>query len=604
MSIITNKRARLIICLIMIITYVPYIFLMEGLVPDSVHLAGFFIIISSIIIYNLENTLIKTKEINIKGINVASIILTFIGAIFLSIIRIFNSPVCHKEILSDLYPNIIAFFVPFWTYIIFIPTTLVAFFILIRFIVQSNLELNFFSNVLKSNNGESSKKEFLFCYISIISMSFMFLFSTYPGIWLKDDVSTVLKMAFYKVWDHWHTLGYLLFVRILTLGIRPFNVNLIQAFIWLFIQFYILYRLKNTKKSMILYTILSLLIFTPYNYLEVMIKDTVYSMGILCLSAFIYFIIRNKKFYILDVLAGLIGVLMISLFRHGGVIVAGASLIILLLYFFITNDVQNKLAIVISLLVISILSYCIINITVSDMLGAEKNPLYVKYTTPIQMISAAAHNGYDFTDEDLIELEKFMPTDDLGELYDPYWSDYVARIWWNPNVDKLDSLIKTDNYGSKMLKLNAKILLKKPLMYLEALSNIDSIIIEAARPMDLGDSWIGSVGEVPKDDNIIYSGLYVYTDWISKITDNVPVLVPFYTRGGLYLIGAFISIACYIIGKRKRYIIALAPALLNTGLLLLACPAQDPRYILPIIEVMIFIIATIPFSLGELNNNY
>ena len=196
-----------------------------------------------------------------------------------------------------------------------------------------------------------------------------------------------------------------------------------------------------------------------------------------------------------------------------------------------------------------------------------------------------------------------MPMEDWDTLYDPYWSDYVARIWGNPYVDKLDALIISDNYGIELLRQNAKILLHKPLLYLEALSKIDSIIIEVARPSDLGDSFMRTVSGAPKEDYISYSGLYVYTDWISRMTDNIPILIPFYTRGGIYLMMAFISIICFILKKEKKYIIALAPALFNTFLLLLACPAQDPRYILPIMETMIFIIAILPFSLKEIDNS-
>lgn len=598
-KILKNRKA--IICLGLLVSFLPYLFLEERFVPDAVHLAGLFIFISDIIIYNSKVCLNDTTDsVNGKKIYIISLALTILFALSLSVIRILTSPLCSVATLSGYFPSFIAFFVVLWTYLIFVPITLIALYVFVQFVLRFLLGLNSLSEIMFKNNEKAKKTEFWGCFILVTLLSLAFLFSTYPGIFLDDDVTTVVQMALLKLWDHWHTLGYLLFVRLLIFKtLDVFTVNIVQTIIWIFIQFYILHRIKNNRKSMFIYTALSLLIFTSCNYLEIMLKDTVYAMGMLCMTAVIYNVIVNKKVTVLDCIAGVIGTLMVSLFRHGGVVIAGMSLVFLFLYCIVKNEKQQKMIFSISLLAISVLSYCIINITVSNMLNATRNPSYIKYSTPLQMISAAAYDGYEFDNEDVTELEKFMPMEKWTELYDPYWSDSIARVWGNPDINKLETLIKTSNYGSTLIKINAKILIHDPFLYLKALAKIDSIIIEISRPLDAKKLTVGSICEAPKQDYIYYSGLYVYTSGISRFTNNIPILISFYWRGGIYLMGAFLAIVCYIVRKKSKYIIVMAPVLLNTGLLLLACPAQDPRYILPIMETMIFVFATLPFSLKE-----
>ena len=511
---------------------------------------------------------------------------------FLSILSVFRFPSCGLSDLRSLAGHFGLFtskIICGWTAIIFVPLMIVSVYVSISFLRNIiSKKLMFYSE------KESSKNELFFCKTIIVVSSFVFLMSSYPGSWLGDDVHYVLiNQAKCGWWNSWFPLGYSLFVYLFagTSG-NGFAVNIVQTLIWILIQSYLVNLLARNRKSMFLYTILSTVVFSPYLVLEVTIKDTLYAMGMLLFSASIYSVLKSEdKKRKTDCIAGAFGAVMVSLFRHGGFIITLITAVIILCV--IMRDTGDKgwkkLTYPVSVIIAAVAAHLIVDVMIFNMLEAAPNESYVKYSTPLQMVAAAADEGVEFKPEDLEKIEKTMPIRNWKVLYNKYWSDSVARGWSNPDIDKIGTLIENEGWGKELLDINLWLALHHPVIYLKALANIDSILLEISEPYDLSDYLVLN-NEIP-DPDITHTGYGEITGNVEILARSLPIVSDVLFRGGffLWIIGIII---CYTIKERKSWIwLATVPIMLNEGLLFLAIPSQDTRFILPLIETTLFIIA-------------
>ena len=102
---------------------------------------------------------------------------------------------------------------------------------------------------------------------------------------------------------------------------------------------------------------------------------------------------------------------------------------------------------------------------------------------------------------------------------------------------------------------------------------------------------VKELAELPEDPEIDYSGLYMVSNAISRFVNYVPWLHTIFLRGGFSLFVALLSMVIMFIKKKKKYILVILPVVLYSLTLMLAIPAPDARYILPILEVVIFVVA-------------
>lgn len=535
----------------------------------------------------------KKRVVRLNTLNFA-VSLSFLS--MLSVFRIPSSQFSDLNSLADYFGLITAKSICGWMAVVFVPLMIVSVYIVICFL-QGIIS----KRIANYHDRESSKNEIFFCKVIMIIISFVFLMSSYPGSWLGDDVHHVLiNQAKCGWWNGWFPLGYSLFVYLFAgkTG-NGFTVNIVQTLIWILIQFYIQNILARNRKSLILYSVLSIIVFTPYLYLEVTVKDTLYAMGMLLFSASIYAIlskddqneeIEQKKIRKKDYIAGVCGAVMLTLFRHGGFYIVLLSAVIVLFVRLRDRDDKGreKLLYPIGVMVISVTAHLIIDVMIFNMLGATPNAAYVKYSTPLQMVAAAAEEGVEFNPEDLGKIEKAMPLEKWAVLYNKYWSDAVARSWSNPDIDNIGLLIENEGWGEELLGINLWLVLNHPVTYLKALANIDSILWEVSEPYDL-KYYLVENNEIP-DPDIVHTGYGRITEGADKWAKSIPIVSDFLYRGGffLWIIGI---ISCYALKTRKiRICVAIIPAILNEGLLFLAVPAQDTRFILPLIETTLFFI--------------
>ena len=434
------------------------------------------------------------------------------------------------------------------------------------------------------------------CFIIIIVVSCMFLFSAMPGLWVQDDVARVMYSVKNNAPSDWDTYGYYLYVFITTIGGRfQFGANVVQTVIWILINGYILKSLESFSiRSMKIYTVLMTLAVTPMLYLSVMYKDSVFSMGVLALAAGIFTIIKNNKVAGRDILILGAASLFATLCRHGGAVAVVVGLGGLGIYLIKTNKALIKKYVIIP--VVHILAYVLVYLVLFNAMDVEKVPAYVKYGTPLSIISAAAAEKVEFDEEDIKQLEEVMPVSDWAICYDKYWADGISRPWGfigPDNLFKMNELIEEDEYGSFILELNLKLLLKHPVIWSEAFLGMSNDVWSISRPADMVEYYmpVSEIAKIPKDSNIDYSGLYHITNPISRFYNYVPWLHSAFLRGGLSLFICLLGVAVLFIKKKKRYILCILGVLVYSAVLMLAIPAPDARYVLPILEVVIFMVA-------------
>ncbi|MBO4864520.1 MAG: YfhO family protein [Eubacterium sp.] len=487
-----------------------------------------------------------------------------------------------------------------WKWLFYIPALVFCSYIVIFRIFEKLMNCD---RIIRLGDKKDILDNSWVCFGIVAVVSLMFLFSTYPGIWMRDDVARVLLEAAEGRVSDWDTYGFLLFVDVVSCGGQyPYNVNIVQTIIWLIINLYIIKGLdKWSKKAMKAYSLLCVLSMNPIIHLEVIFKDTVFSMGILALSAGVFFIVINKTIRKTDILVAGIASLFATLCRQGGYIATIIAVIIISVYL-IRNKYPcsnaKQVIKLISIPAIHIIAYILVYIVLFNYNGVPKVDAYVKYGTPVSMIGAAAADGVEFTDSEKAELEKLMPVSTWAECYDKYWVDNMARLWGDigyDNVVKLNDLVKNEHYGAFIIKMNAKLLIKHPIVYLRAFLAMGNVIWEISSPADLGDYYvpITPLCKVGQFEEVTYTPVYELTQRFSEVYADIPLLESMFLRGGISLFFLVLTTVVLCIKKKKELILVYLPSAIYTLLLLFVIPAPDSRYILPILEVAILVFAII-----------
>lgn len=453
----------------------------------------------------------------------------------------------------------------------------------------------FFNGILylfcQKNKTDSDFELLVLCRICIIAESLLFIFSTYPAIWIQGDVAGVYDCAINQNWNDWHTIGYVLFVFLCTrIKETQYSVIIIQTIIWIVLNMYILSVLYNYKKrAAYVYTFIVCITITPFLYLESMIKDTVFSMGILALTVVLFKIIYTDEFNKIDIIFISIIPLFSILCRQGGFFVVIITYSAMILFY-----IKKKKNIAIKFALLFAFHGCVyllVTVVLLNSLSATKNPAYVKYGTPMAMIGAAVSQNVDLSNEDIEILEQVMPLERWGECYNKYWADDISRSWGKigEDVNKVEQLVDTNGFGKKLIEINAKLFLKHPIIYLRAFFDMNSIIWEIAKPVDAA---LMTTSEVPEDVNIVYSTSYKITNSVAQFMDQNAITNAISTRGGYFLFGLIFSsvVICIL---NKKYLLCELPIAIVDVMLAFTIPAQDPRYILPTIECSIFIFSII-----------
>ena len=145
--------------------------------------------------------------------------------------------------------------------------------------------------------------------------------------------------------------------------------------------------------------------------------------------------------------------------------------------------------------------------------------------------------------------------------------------------------------------------------HLTAYFDMTSIIWEMGTPSD-GYEWIPvTIYSSALDQYPGLSDLQIKSNLSTRIqqnffahSDQIPVWSSICWRGGFSIFVLLVCSFLLIKKKRSQELLALIPALLLTGILFLATPSQDPRYIDSYHMLASFFILVAAFSEEDSNN--
>ncbi len=524
-----------------------------------------------------------------KSLKMSSVLLTVLFLIMLSFTQLISSGAFSIQSLSEFYGmKSVALVIVVWNFVIYIPALVAAIFICIFYFLLYALN-DCKKDVADKQKVFSIKREMVI--ISVLTL--VCLFSTYPGIYMQDDVISVWQEVTENHLYDWHPIGYELFCKVCFFIFKsPFTVNIVQSIGWILLNYQILRFLSEIRsdgKAIRIYTAAAVFVFTPFLYLQVMMKDIAYSI---CLTAFTLqiLILLNKKPKKRDFVLLTISGLGAALFRHAQMLPVMAALLVFILFSLLKRK-QILKGLIISAVSIVVLYVGIVPVLSFQKLNATPNPSYTTYTTPFAMVGAAVSKGVEFDEKDTEILEQVMPLEDYAEYYSKYYLDDISRSWGRigDTVWKFEEAVENKGLGKELIRINAELVLQHPVIYITALFDASSIIWEIGRPVDAGEEW--GVPQLTENyDLITYNAGYSFINPWSKLTVKLPIYRDICSRGGFSLFVIVLCMAIIMLKRRFRDIIAFVPTLIVSALLLITTPAQHTRYILQAIEVALLML--------------
>lgn len=560
-------NALLIICIMLIRT--QYML-------DSFYVALIPIVISSIIIWRQNKIELRIN----KRYLVVALVLTLIFILMLSVEQVLKMIIQMDNELNHLIFKFL-----------FLPVLFLNTFISIYYLLYKSNNLKLGDMVSCNDNAGDFKSFFIYkpAWI-IIATAVLFYLAYFPGDPSSDVPSSIIENG--HVFSDWHTLGWDYFMR----GCVYFTKNwsclvIAQTFFLICAHNYVigfLYKRFKSEIACYLYAILNVTIgVMQFRYMVNMTKDINFLFTMMTFTVAIMSIAtkedRTAKDYITLGVFGLFA----SLYRHFSLEIVLVTLVILLMALILDKKVyitKKQIGIFVSVIVSIILA----NILLVDILGfgvlkADKNPNYVKFSIPMNVVSAMAYrnqmNGEYIPKEVVDEMEKIMPIEKWSDCYCNYDADVVSRRWNKVGDDILK--LNDREMQKRIISLNWYFLTHNTKSYVISLFDINSIVWEIATPIDEEVYYV--VSEDRTDIMHLHKGVPFYTIEDSvKYISRRPILCALILRGGMALFVLILSFSLLIM-KRSYLAIGTIPMGLYATSLLISIPQTNSRYSMPII---------------------
>lgn len=425
--------------------------------------------------------------------------------------------------------------------------------------------------------------------VPITVITLFFLIGSFPG-YMSSDTAYSWYSVMLGSYSDWHTVTFLYVLKaVQKIFGNPYPIVLFQAALWLIVNQYalsLLERYAPYKYADILYLSGNLLLFGCYRALSNLEKDTMWNLALFlfCLCIFDLIMSASLKWYKIVLL--LLSAWITATIRHMGDAIVLVTLAGVFLYYLFRRrkeEFPKRRLLAGTFFSSIILKFLLVNILGFTILYAVPNPAYVKYSIPMSMVGAVAVHE-DIDSDDAAVMEQVMPISDWQEYYDKYYADNLSRDWGpvGENIYKLND----PELGKDILLLNLKFLFKYPVTYLTAYFDMTSIVWEMGTPAD-GYEWVpismysSAVDQYPELSGLQmhYNRVTTAIENISALSDRIPVYASITWRGGFSLFMLILSFFLLLKKKHLPETFILLPALLLAGVLFLANPSQDPRYI-------------------------
>ena len=543
---------------------------------DAFYVALIPIVISSIIILRQNEVELRIN----KRYVVVAFVLSLIFIFMLSVEQVLKMIIQMDNELNHLIFKVL-----------FLPVLFFNIFISIYYLLYKSNNLKLGDMVSCNDNAGDFKSFFIYkpAWI-IIATAVLFYLAYFPGDPSSDVPSSIIENG--HVFSDWHTLGWEYFMR----GCVYFTKNwsclvIAQTFLLICAHNYVigfLYKRFKSEIACYLYAILNVTIgVMQFRYMVNMTKDINFLFSMLVFTISVMSITSKEERTAKDyVVLGVLG-LFASLYRHFSLEIVLATLIILLMALILDKKAyitKKQIGIFVSITASIILAHLLlVNILGFGVLKAEKNPDYVKFSIPMNLVSAMAYrnqiSGEYIPDEVVDEMEKVMPIEKWSDCYCNYDADVVSRSWSKVGDDILK--LNDREMQKRIISLNWYFLTHNTKSYVISLFDINSIVWEIATPIDEEIYYVVSVDRT--DIMHLYKGVPFYTieDLVEFIARR-PILSTLTLRGGMALFVLILSFSLLIM-KRSRLVIGIIPIVLYAVSLLISIPQSNSRYSMPII---------------------
>ena len=431
-------------------------------------------------------------------------------------------------------------------------------------------------------------------FAALAVISFVIILAAYPGL-SEPDGWGIWDWAHTGVYDEWHTIGYLLFVKVCSfIWDSLFCVEVAHVLFYLMVSFWALRILSEfySTKVLWIYVLVTFLFFSPIMHLQGMNKDTMFVISLFGACVSVYMLMFYEKVRVVDIIFSVVFFLGTAIFRHAGFMIAVLSLAILIVYFLVAKR-MDRTKITALVMETSVAGYFLIVVLLGRWtLHAIPNPDYIKYTVPMYMMGAMADDeDIELTDEEIAAYELFAPVDSWRNVQTRYNADPVSRDWGGIVTDPTP--VPESVYGPAFIKTNFQLLVKHPVKYISNFADITSILWEITRPQDGIESDLVQAFLNPDEYKEFTASVKAngFTTLVKSWTDfsaDLPIYRSIVWRGGFSQF-CYIVLICLAFRKKKgNLVIVAAPVFLYYLSLYLSIPTQATRYVIGLSEILPF----------------
>lgn len=430
---------------------------------------------------------------------------------------------------------------------------------------------------------QSGKKLFLISFIAIIITKILFLLQYFPGILTPDSINQVMQVfSIYTLKNH-HPIFHTMCIGVCMKAGVLFHSNIIGVAIYSIIQIIVMsltfayivnYMAKKEMNPIII--ILSIIYFTFYPvhclYSITMWKDVPFALVMDFLVIWLNEMITNPEEFFnkkSNILKLIFTIVLTILFRNNGIHVI--ILTIPFLFIFMKKYWKKLLIITLSVFVI----YSIWKVVIFDIIKAENGSIKEALSIPLQFFARVSRDASDtLTNEDKEMIYKFLPVENLGDIYYEKISDNVKKHF-NDQAFKENKI--------EFVKLWVKLSVKHPRIFIESfMCNCygywypEATNWVVARTIHQPDSEIEKQIKITNKP-IIQNSLIKKFDGLIDRRD-IPLNSMIYSVGFVFWIMCFMIM--YIIYKKKYKKILIFLPILFLWLTCLASPVYlEFRYI-------------------------
>ncbi|MEO0172698.1 MAG: hypothetical protein ABIL13_05560 [candidate division WOR-3 bacterium] len=412
-------------------------------------------------------------------------------------------------------------------------------------------------------------------YFSIVfTIPFIYFLAYFPGIYTPDSIYQTSQAIGLEKFNDCHPPFHTLTIKIVLSIFHHIGFYILIQIIFASILFaWILSKLK--LKNLELYLILTFSFPLTGLMLIVLWKDIPFSLSLIWLSFLLYFAYNDKNYLKnnLNLIAFIISLSFVMLFRYNGIPVVIITLIIMLFLF--KAHIKKVFLILLSLILI----YSFSEILFYKILKVERS--VCKYQKDFFILGEYVVSNFPFEPKDKKIIEEVKKFEDIKKSYNCY---SIVPLLWDGKLN----FEKFEEYRKEIRKILFKTIYSDIKPFLNHLTCSSSYIWYYVASYNLYIIEF-TMGEIPKAKLVTNLKLPQIKEITEKIMYRMKKLASIIFKPFIY---TYILLFTFILSPTLR--ILTIPSLLNVLILIVISPSSEfrynlPSYLLSLIFLLIFV---------------